>query len=223
MPREKKVYKYNFLYKTTNIKNGKFYIGMHSTDNLDDGYFGSGNRIRSSIRHHGKEVHIREILEFFDNRDSLAGREKEVVNVELIKNPLCMNLMPGGYGGYCHENPGGDCFNYVNTIYWNLPENKERIRKLVSEANTKNWNNINSEKKEERLKNLNFDGKSHTNESKKLIGIKNSILQKGEKNSQFGKIWITKNNEDKKISQSELENYTKDGWLRGRRGGSSVG
>jgi len=43
MPRKQK--KYHYIYKTTNILNYKFYIGMHSTDDLDDGYVGSGKRL----------------------------------------------------------------------------------------------------------------------------------------------------------------------------------
>ena len=42
--------KYHFIYKTTNLLSGKYYIGMHSTDNLDDGYLGSGYRLRLAIK-----------------------------------------------------------------------------------------------------------------------------------------------------------------------------
>lgn len=34
--------KYHFLYKTTNLLNSKVYYGMHSTNDLNDGYLGSG-------------------------------------------------------------------------------------------------------------------------------------------------------------------------------------
>ena len=34
--------KYNFVYKTTNLLNNKYYIGVHSTDNLNDGYLELG-------------------------------------------------------------------------------------------------------------------------------------------------------------------------------------
>ena len=47
---------YHFIYKTTNKINNHFYIGMHSTNNIDDGYLGSGKRLYKEIKKHGKEV-----------------------------------------------------------------------------------------------------------------------------------------------------------------------
>lgn len=90
---------YHIIYKTTNVETGKFYIGMHSTDDLNDGYLGSGLRLRRSVEKYGKEKHHREILYFTEDRKSLAELEKQIVNEELLTNPLCINLRKGGFGG----------------------------------------------------------------------------------------------------------------------------
>ena len=67
--------KYHYIYKTTCIITNRFYIGMHSTDNLQDGYIGSGKRLYYSIKKYGKENHTCEILEFLPDRLSLKNRE----------------------------------------------------------------------------------------------------------------------------------------------------
>lgn len=91
--------KYHYVYKITRVKDGMYYIGMHSTDRVDDEYFGSGTRIRRSIAKYGKDAHTKEILEFLPDRRSLKTREAEIVNEECLNDPLCMNLALGGFGG----------------------------------------------------------------------------------------------------------------------------
>jgi hypothetical protein len=92
--------KYHYIYRITRLgEGGKYYLGLHSTDNLEDGYFGSGAILSKSIKKYGKEKHIKEILEFLPSRDLLKLREKELITKELIDDTSCMNLVPGGGGG----------------------------------------------------------------------------------------------------------------------------
>lgn len=92
--------KFHYIYKITRHKDSKYYIGMHSTDDLDDNYFGSGTKIRRSINKYGINAHTKEIIEFLPNREALRNREAEIVNENCINDPLCMNIVLGGRGGW---------------------------------------------------------------------------------------------------------------------------
>jgi hypothetical protein len=91
----------HFIYKTTH-KNGKYYIGRHSTKDVDDGYMGSG-KWPLSIK--DKSTLTREILEFVDDFEKLKVREGEYLK-EHYGKPLCMNQNPDPVGfGQGEHNP----------------------------------------------------------------------------------------------------------------------
>lgn len=93
--------KFHYIYKITRA-DGKYYIGMHSTDDLEDGYFGSGQLLWKSIKKHGKEKHTKEILEFLPSRSALKERERELVSEDIVNDTYCMNLSIGGGGSWGH-------------------------------------------------------------------------------------------------------------------------
>lgn len=92
--------KYHYIYKTTCLINNKYYIGMHSTNNLDDGYMGSGSALKYSIHVYGKKNHKVEILEFAKNREELVLKESKIVNKSVVNDGKSMNMKPGGIGGF---------------------------------------------------------------------------------------------------------------------------
>ena len=49
---------YYFIYKTTNLINGKYYIGQHHTEDLNDGYLGSRKSFYSSYQ----EISVKKTL-----------------------------------------------------------------------------------------------------------------------------------------------------------------
>jgi hypothetical protein len=210
--------KYHYIYKIICLKNDRYYIGMHSTDNLDDGYMGGGKKIKNSVKKHGKDAHRKEILEFFENRELLRQREIELVNEELLNDPMCMNLQPGGGGGFInedHRNKWIKAGSITGNISIKNLKNDPEWRKKISSNNKKLWED------EERSKKMligfeKYRGTKHTEESKIKIGLKSSINQKGEKNSQYGKKWMNNGIIDIKINSEEIYYYTQLGYFLGR-------
>jgi group I intron endonuclease len=84
------------IYKTTNVINGKYYIGK-DTNNLSY-YLGSGVLLKRAIKKYGKENFIKEILEYCETLDVLDEREKFWIK-ELNSINLGYNLTEGGTGG----------------------------------------------------------------------------------------------------------------------------
>jgi len=91
--------KYHFVYKTVNLINGKYYIGKHSTDNLDDKYLGSGSAILNAIKKYGKGNFRREVIAMCDSFESAAIKEREIVTDDIVNDRYSYNAKTGGIGG----------------------------------------------------------------------------------------------------------------------------
>jgi len=89
---------YHFVYKTINLINNKVYIGIHSTDNINDGYLGSGYALRHAIALYGRENFTREILSFHETRLQAFETEKRIVNEQWINSTNNYNITTGGQG-----------------------------------------------------------------------------------------------------------------------------
>lgn len=89
---------YYFIYIITNKINGKKYIGMHQTKDIDDGYMGSGVALRNAYKKHGIENFVREILMFAKNSDELVQLEQAIVTPDIVADKQYYNLKEGGTG-----------------------------------------------------------------------------------------------------------------------------
>ena len=179
------------IYKITNKINNKFYVGMHKTTNLDDGYMGSGKLIQRAIKKHGVENFMKEILHIFDNEVDMRNKEKELV----VLSEESYNLCDGGKGG----------FGYINRLELNnANKDKEAIYEKVSKSlSGRQAPHVSDLYKERHKKGLmtkyyfgnrdeldsSIQQKANSPESieKKKATWKITGRGKGEKNSQYGK------------------------------------
>ena len=93
-----KHYAYHIIYKTTNLINGKIYVGFHSTDDLEDSYLGSGWILKAAIKKYGKENFKREILMVCPTREEAREVEACLVDELFVKRPDTYNTALGGMG-----------------------------------------------------------------------------------------------------------------------------
>ncbi len=96
---------FHYVYRIDNLLNNKFYIGVRTSKILPekDNYFGSGKIIKDAIRKYKKQNFKKTILNIFETRALANAKEKELVNGELVNNPLCYNLVLGGSGEWTRK------------------------------------------------------------------------------------------------------------------------
>lgn len=94
--------KYRFIYKITCLCGdwkGKFYIGQHTTDNLDDGYAGSGIKIREYYSIYGKKLNvtykIKILKDKINNQKTLDKWERYYIS-KYLGTDNCLNIDEGG-------------------------------------------------------------------------------------------------------------------------------
>lgn len=92
-----------YIYKTTNLINNKFYIGMHRTkeNKVDKKYYGSGKALKRALEKYGKENFIVEILDWCKTEEDLCNKEIEyIIKFNAVENDLSYNMKDGGIGGW---------------------------------------------------------------------------------------------------------------------------
>jgi hypothetical protein len=205
---------YYTVYKITNKINGKIYVGIHKTTNLNDDYMGSGNLIQLAIKKYGIENFEREYIAIFYNEKDMFQMESAIVNEEFVKNSNTYNIKCGGI--YCEKQiieagkRGSEAlskkFKTDDEYQKEVIEHLRRVSKLATE------------KRKEKYPNGTFYGKKHTETTKEKMSNAKKNKYMGKDNPSYGSCWISnfKLNESKKINLNELENYLSSGWIQKR-------
>lgn len=193
----RKKYKYNYFYKITNLINSHYYFGVHSTDNLEDGYMGSGMRLHQAYKKYGIENFKKDIIKYFDSSQEAYDYEAEIVNETLVKDVECYNIHKGGSGGL-----SGNA-TYIFT--------KKLVVKRKGESH---FYVIPAEEYDPLIYDTTWTGKHHTNEGKNKRRLKQTP-----ENSTNNRIWVTNMKGTVKYIRKELlDEFLSNGFELGRTG-----
>lgn len=150
---------HHYIYKTYNPANDKYYIGRHSTSNIDDGYLGSGKWVKASIK--ANKLLQKEIVAMCKSKEDLVQTELKLIE-EHINDPKCMNMV----------------------IHYSCPKDKEaaslesRQKMSISQSKRKHPQEVKDKISKSLLGNKRNLGKTHSEETRKLLSEinKNKII-----------------------------------------------
>lgn len=224
---------YYSVYRIENKINKKYYIGFHKSQTLygihdDEEYKCSGKYINNAIKKYGWENFDKRVLWLWndemisDARKKMEDKEKELVVPSYI-DPMSYNLKGGGFGGFDHINNNSDTIKRRNSGQRGREDGSiyragVRAQELLKdpEHKKKKYQKIVETKRalgQFDTENTPWYGKHHKDESKEKIGVKNSVHQSGEGNSNYGKMWINNGIESKTIHK---DSSIPEGWEKGR-------
>jgi hypothetical protein len=87
------------VYRTQNLVNGKYYLGVHKTSYPYDRYLGSGTVITNAVNKYGRPAFLKNVCFVFDTPEEAFAKEFELIET-YREDPLCYNIRQGGSGGF---------------------------------------------------------------------------------------------------------------------------
>lgn len=89
-----------YVYLTTNLINGRMYVGKHHSTTYDNKYYGSGKILLQAIELYGKDNFSNIILYEANTIDELNDNEKRLIaEYRRLYGDLMYNIADGGDGG----------------------------------------------------------------------------------------------------------------------------
>ena len=161
------------LYKITNLVDGKMYIGKHVTDDIDDGYMGSGKYLKRAIKKYGKGNFRKEWLGFYEDEEELNYMERVFVDDTWVSRSDTYNLKIGGEGGSARGRVLSE------ETRRKMSESRIGVPRLDLRGRVQSL-------EERKRRSIANKGKPKSTEQR----LKLSLSQRGEKNIAFGKHWF---------------------------------
>ena len=117
-------------YQTHHLPTGRYYIGVHSTEKIDDGYLGSGRAFTRAVAKHGRHEFKRHDVRYFQTREEAEEWERETVTEAVANDPRSFNSLIGGQrGGRMNERLREEVSDNLRK---RVPEIRESISKKLT-------------------------------------------------------------------------------------------
>lgn len=208
------------VYQITNTTNGKIYIGCHKTDDLDDGYMGSGLALKRALEKYGAENFEKEYLHIFDTAEEMFEKETELVNESFVARSDTYNIKEGGNGGFDHITPEQIAERNRRIAKNRVIDKQQRIeviRKIHAQPGHLDRVREGVARYVERNGGGSFTGKKHSPETIAKMSESSKGMLSGKDNPMYGKCWIHNDKQSIRVDKADLESYIADGWIKGRK------
>jgi hypothetical protein len=198
---------YHLVYLTTNLINSKIYIGVHSTHHLDDGYLGSGIKLRMAINKYGKSNFKREIIYFCLDRVDANEWETKIVTSSFIRRKDTYNVTVGGVGiakGTTHTS-----LNFNKVKRTRVPHSEEAKQNMSIAAKNRRYSKEARQKMSDNRKNMSEEHRKNLSKPKTKC-----ISEESRKRySDSFKLRFLNESEEQKLKRIE---GVKQGWIKRR-------
>lgn len=179
---------YGYIYETTNLINGKKYLGKHKSSEFDPEYKGSGTLLWKAIIKYGWSNFKTRMLCPCFSEEELNDEERFIIDYSgAIESDEYYNLAVGGYGGGTPGVPKSSEFSIKMSKIMTGRKLSASTKVKISQNNRKIWKgkHLSEETKRkisESRKALNLDlsgenhpfyGRHHTPETKAVLSEKN--------------------------------------------------
>lgn len=204
---------YRYIYKitcTAGTFKDNFYFGQHTTENLNDGYKGSGLLLIKYYKKYPND-YIKEIIAFYNTKEELNKAEYDIIH-PWLGNDMCLNLMEGGGSTGSPSEKTKKILSEQKlgkprtTPVWNKGLKGYNKGHTPSEEAKRKM----SESAKKRTKHP-MQGKHHSEETKNIL--RERAIEQFSANTY---IWINNDISSTRIDITNLDYYLKLGYKRGR-------
>ena len=224
---------YGYVYKTTDLRNNKIYVGQHKSEVFDTKYYGSGIIIKELLNKYGNQILKCELVEECETADELNDREIYWINkLNCLDESVGYNIATGGaFGdsGYHEGMLGKSQSDKQKNAARDYQLNNPKTEQMKQKMSVKMKGNTNA-KGGKGMKFIHFDydtqKRVHPSEldyylsngwklgkCQRVIDNQKKAYSEKYKNGSY----INKNGKIKFVDNKELDKFLSKGWIIGKK------